>query len=217
MYWGQNNGEKSLGSYCSADSGIDVLVLSFLYVWGGAVKIPYGNFGEQCAVLQDGTGQNCDQLIADIKTCKSAGKKVLLSLGGASGSYSLGSADEATTLANAVWNSYAAPGSVDASAPRPLGDAFVDGFDMDIEASSATTYLADLVTALRANFAKDTAHTVSPTYLSHSTCPMLMDPAVRHHRRAAMPDPRAQHGRRSAAQPVRHALHPGKPPSAPAP
>lgn len=59
---------------------------------------------------------------------------MLLSLGGASGSYSLNSADEATQLANYLWNNFLGG----QSSSRPLGDAVLDGIDFDIEAGGGS-------------------------------------------------------------------------------
>lgn len=65
---------------------------------------------------------------ADIKTCQKAGKVVLLSLGGAIGTYGFSSASQATTFATTVWNLFGG-GS---SSTRPFGSAVVDGFDLGI-------------------------------------------------------------------------------------
>jgi len=62
----------------------------------------------------------------DIQTCQSLGKIVLLSLGGAVGTYGFKNANQAETFATTLWNMFAEGyGSL-----RPFGDALVDGFDL---------------------------------------------------------------------------------------
>lgn len=72
----------------------------------------------------------------DIKTCqKTYGKTILLSLGGAT--YTQGgwsSTTEAQNAAQAVWNMFGP--STNAQVDRPFGDAVVDGFDFDFEATT---------------------------------------------------------------------------------
>jgi chitinase len=75
-----------------------------------------------------------------IKACQARGKKVILSLGGAAGSYGFASDAEATRFAGILWQMFlggSAPGW-----PRPFGDAVLDGVDLDIEGGAATGYAA---------------------------------------------------------------------------
>ena len=48
VYWGQNSPtvleNNSLAAYCKGDSGIDILVLSFLYEYGTSGSVPAGQF-----------------------------------------------------------------------------------------------------------------------------------------------------------------------------
>ncbi|KAI7735324.1 hypothetical protein M8C21_029741 [Ambrosia artemisiifolia] len=62
-----------------------------------------------------GEPNGCHKISTGIHHCRSLGVKVLLSIGGATDTYSLSSADEAR------------------SNSRPLGDAVLDGVDFDIE------------------------------------------------------------------------------------
>jgi chitinase len=74
-------------------------------------------------------------LVDDIKTCKEAGKKIFLSLGGGHNSYHLDSIKSSTEFANWLWGAFG-PKRDDwegESEPRPWGDIVVDGFDFDIE------------------------------------------------------------------------------------
>lgn len=45
------------------------------------------------------------------------------------------------------------------NSPRPLGDTFVDGWDIDIESDNGSQFLGDLVNNLRGHFASDPANT----------------------------------------------------------
>ena len=46
VYWGQNNQERNLADYCTSAEGVNILVLAFIYEYGG---LPiFGNFGEYC-------------------------------------------------------------------------------------------------------------------------------------------------------------------------
>jgi chitinase len=80
------------------------------------------------------------------------GKKILLSFGGASGSYSFADNTAATTFAQTVWNMFL--GGTSSSLPRPFGSAVLDGVDLDIEGGSSIGY-ATFTTALRQLFATD--------------------------------------------------------------
>ncbi|KAI1100525.1 glycoside hydrolase family 18 protein [Jackrogersella minutella] len=172
VYWGQNGGgtieNNDLSTYCNSTSGIDVIVLAFLYQWGNGADIPSGTIGQSCFISTSGEGQNCDALSSAITTCKSAGIKVLLSLGGATASYSLSSQAEAESIGNYLWQAYGNSGN--SSVQRPLGDVFVDGFDFDIESNNGNEFYQYMIAALRSNFASDSANTY---YISAAPqCPL---------------------------------------------
>lgn len=161
VYWGQNGGgtieNNDLSTYCTSDAGIDILVLSFLYQFGSGNTIPSGTIGQSCFISSSGEGQNCEALSTAIKTCQSNGVTIILSLGGASGAYSLASSDEAKTIGQNLWNSYGNSGS--SSATRPLGDAFVNGFDFDLELNRGNEFYPDMIATLRDNFKSDSSNT----------------------------------------------------------
>lgn len=72
---------------------------------------------------------------ADIATCQSQGKTILLSLGG--DAYTEGgftSSDAAVAGANKIWATFG-PVQAGSGALRPFGNAVVDGFDFDFEAN----------------------------------------------------------------------------------
>ncbi|RCH80995.1 Chitinase 1 [Rhizopus stolonifer] len=86
----------------------------------------------------------------DIKACQNKGKTILLSLGGAAGSYGFSNDDDATAFADTLWDTFG-NGESDT---RPFGDAIVDGFDLDIEGGGSTGYTT-MVKQLRSHFKKD--------------------------------------------------------------
>ncbi|KAI1438040.1 putative endochitinase CHI2 [Xylaria sp. CBS 124048] len=156
VYWGQNGGSvtenNDLSSYCQGSSGIDILVLAFLNQYGQGKDSPSGTIGQSCSI-SNGAGSNCDELGSAITTCQSKGIKVMLSLGGAVGPYSLASSSEAQKIADSIWASY---GGGSTSGSRPFGKAVVDGFDFDLESNDGhNAYYADLIKQLRSNFSKD--------------------------------------------------------------
>ncbi|KAI9280847.1 glycoside hydrolase superfamily [Umbelopsis sp. AD052] len=163
-YWGQNsygasgapqaNWQKNLASYCQ-DSVEDILVLSFLTTFFGAGNKPvldFSNASNNCTTFDGTTLLNCPQIGEDIKTCQAKGKKIILALGGAAGSYGFTSDSQASGFADTLWDIFGG-GS---SNTRPFGDAVIDGFDLDIEGGSASGYTA-MINQLRTHFASDSS------------------------------------------------------------
>lgn len=162
VYWGQNGGgtveNNDLSTYCTSNSGIDIIVLAFLYSYGNGNNIPSGTIGQSCYISTSGEGQNCDNVASSIAKCQENGILVILSLGGASGSYSLQSDAEAETIGQYLWESYGNSGST--SVQRPFGANFVNGFDFDIELNDGySQYYPSMISALRSSFAQDPANT----------------------------------------------------------
>jgi chitinase len=141
LYWGlaSAGSQESLGTYCESTSA-DMYVLSFLAGFPESRLTIHG-----CAGTLD---SSCPDLAADIKYCQSLGKKVLLSLGGAVGSYGFTSDQQAINYASTLWNSFGGGQSTQ----RPFGDVVLDGFDLDIENGNPTGYAA-LTTALKKLYA----------------------------------------------------------------
>ncbi|KAK5996439.1 Endochitinase 2 [Cladobotryum mycophilum] len=164
VYWGQNGGgvaeNNDLSTYCTKDAGIDIVVLSFLYQYGNGVTIPGGTIGQSCSIDTKGKPSNCDDLAESISTCKSNGVKVILSLGGAAGSYSLKSQAEAEKIGQNLWDAYGSTkGNSSATAgsvPRPFGDVAVDGWDFDIESNAGNENYQYMIKKLRSNFGSET-------------------------------------------------------------
>ncbi|CAH9093058.1 unnamed protein product [Cuscuta epithymum] len=138
IYWGQNGNEGSLGDTC-ASGNYNIVNVAFLTVFGSG-RTPVLNLAGHC----DPGSNGCTGLSADIKACKSQGIKVLLSLGGGVGTYSLSSADDAKSVAQYLWDSYLGG----QSGSRPLGDEPLDGVDFDIE-SGGSQFYGELATALK--------------------------------------------------------------------
>ncbi|XP_031501811.1 acidic endochitinase-like [Nymphaea colorata] len=133
IYWGQNGNEGSLASTC-ATGRYAYVNLAFLYIFGSG-RTPQINLAGHCVPASGG----CTGLSSDIRSCQQRGVKVLLSLGGGAGSYSLSSTEDARQVAEYLWNNFLGG----TSAGRPLGDAPLDGIDFDIELGSPN-YFDDL-------------------------------------------------------------------------
>lgn len=147
LYWGQNGagGQERLAQYCQ-EADVDIILLSFLNLFPDPLNV---NFANQCGNTFESGLLHCSQIGADIKTCQSLGKTVLLSLGGGVGDYGFSDVASATKFADTLWNKFGAGEDPE----RPFDDAVVDGFDFDIEHGGATGY-PELATALRGKFAK---------------------------------------------------------------
>ncbi|QHS74999.1 chitinase [Saccharomyces paradoxus] len=149
VYWGQNSAgtQESLATYCQS-SNADIFLLSFLNQFPTLGL----NFANACSdTFSDGL-LHCTQIAEDIETCQSLGKKVLLSLGGASGSYLFSDDSQAETFAQTLWDTF---GEGTGASERPFDSAVVDGFDFDIENNNEVGYSA-LAAKLRTLFAEGT-------------------------------------------------------------
>ncbi|KAG0082624.1 Chitinase 1 [Podila epicladia] len=150
-YWGQNSvsysgGQESpLVDYCQ-DNTVDVFALAFIYqIQNG---LPVLNLSSHChTTFPDSPLLNCPQIGKDISACQSRGKAIVISIGGASGSYSLPDAAAGTAFADKVWDMFLG-GS---SSTRPFGEAILDGVDLDLESGQNSGYVA-FVDTLRAKF-----------------------------------------------------------------
>ncbi|KAF9391684.1 Chitinase 1 [Podila verticillata] len=150
-YWGQNSvsysgGQESpLADYCQDDT-VDAFALAFIYqIQNG---LPVLNLASHCQTTFPGSPLlNCTQIGKDISACQGRGKAIVVSIGGASGSYSLPDAAAGTAFAEKVWDMF-----LGGSSPtRPFGDAILDGVDLDLESGQNAGYAA-FVDTLRAKF-----------------------------------------------------------------
>ncbi|XP_021887803.1 acidic endochitinase-like [Carica papaya] len=123
-YWGQNGNEGSLADACSSGN-YGIINIAFLVAFGNG-QTPVLNLAGHC---DPPTPNSCIRFADQIKTCQRLGIKVLLSLGGGVGTYTLSSADDARQVANFLWNTFLGG----QSSSRPFGNAVLDGIDFDIE------------------------------------------------------------------------------------
>lgn len=138
-YWGQNGNEGTLQETCETQI-YDYINIAFLIKFGGG-QTPELNLAGHC----DPPSGTCVVFGDQITSCQQQGIKVLLSLGGSAGNYSLTSQDDAQTVADYLWTTFLG-GRTSAG---PLGDATLDGIDFDIELGS-NLYYDDLATFLKA-------------------------------------------------------------------
>ncbi|EXB52704.1 Acidic endochitinase [Morus notabilis] len=123
IYWGQNGNEGTLSETC-ATGNYDYVNIAFLPTFGNG-QIPTIDLSSHC----DPSSSGCIGLSSDIKSCQARGIKVILSIGGGAGSYSLASSSDARHVATYLWNNFLGGHSPS----RPLGAAILDGIDFDIE------------------------------------------------------------------------------------
>ncbi|KAF2315523.1 hypothetical protein GH714_039994 [Hevea brasiliensis] len=107
----------------------------------GNGQTPEINLAGHCNPATNG----CIIVSNGIKSCQKQGIKVMLSLGGGIGSYTLASQADARNVADYLWNNFLGG----KSSSRPLGDVVLDGIDFDIEQGS-TLYWEDLARYLSA-------------------------------------------------------------------
>ncbi|KAJ2711454.1 Chitinase 2, partial [Coemansia spiralis] len=147
-YYGQNSArnQKALGEYCK-DAIEDVIVLAFMNGFPNTML----NFANACETTFNGSSiLHCPNIASDIKTCQKNGKAVILSMGGAAGSYSFASDADGTKFADTVWNMF----FKGKSNQRPFDDAVLDGIDLDIEGGAGTGYAA-FINQLRSHYKSD--------------------------------------------------------------
>ncbi|KAK3024482.1 hypothetical protein RJ639_043799 [Escallonia herrerae] len=125
IYWGQNGNEGTLAETCPGN--YDFVNIAFLPTFGNG-RTPMINLAGHCDPYSNG----CNKISPDIESCQAKGIKVMLSIGGGTGSYSLASAEDARQVATYLWNNFLGG----RSSSRPLGDAVLDGIDFDIEGVS---------------------------------------------------------------------------------
>ncbi|KAL0718234.1 hypothetical protein Bca4012_067556 [Brassica carinata] len=132
IYWGQKGNEGNLSSTCATGRYAYVNV-AFLVKFGNG-QTPELNLAGHC----NPAANTCTHIGSQVKECQSRGiksyfyGKVMLSLGGGIGNYSIGSKEDAKVVADYLWNNFLGG----KSSSRPLGDAVLDGIDFNIELGS---------------------------------------------------------------------------------
>ncbi len=142
VYYGQSNAtaQVTLAQLCQ-NQNVDIVILAFLTTFFGPGGYPSVNFGAACndnvvsaAEEKNATGLlSCPSLASDITACQAAGKKVMLSLGGALSTTAFSSDTQATAFATTIWNLFGS-GTSDSDL-RPFGPVKVDGFDIGTESN----------------------------------------------------------------------------------
>ncbi|PIA34467.1 hypothetical protein AQUCO_03700022v1 [Aquilegia coerulea] len=128
IYWGQNGNEGTLAETCATGKYAYVNI-AFLNVFGNG-RTPAINLAGHC------NPSRCAIASTGIRSCQGQGVKVMLSIGGGSGTYSIASAADARQVADYLWNNFLGGSSTS----RPLGDAVLDGIDFDIETGPTQNY-----------------------------------------------------------------------------
>ncbi|KAL5538754.1 hypothetical protein UlMin_043864 [Ulmus minor] len=156
IYWGQASNEGTLASTCA--SGLYSYVnIAFLNKFGSG-RTPTLNLASHCNPANGG----CTVASNAIKSCQKKGVKVLLSIGGGIGQYSLSSKADAKNFADYLYKNFLGG----KSSNRPLGSAVLDGIDFDIE-KPGTLHWDDLARYLKSHSTK-----ARPVYLSAAPqCP----------------------------------------------
>ena len=162
VYYGQSpaTSKYTLEQVCESDS-VDIVILAFLTDFFGPGGMPKVNFGAACGGQQSSKMQamgatglmQCQIMQEHIQKCQGAGKKVLLSLGGALATSSFPSEDKATEFAGTLVDLFAGGTGLDSSL-RPFGSVKLDGFDIDNEDHSTTSY-GTFTSALRKSLDAD--------------------------------------------------------------
>ncbi|PON28495.1 chitinase [Trichoderma gamsii] len=159
VYWGAEDDSTTLADVC-ADSSYGIVNLAFLdtfFAAGGFPQLSLSGLDGPSQAQQNAgaTGlKDGSSLVDAIQQCQSAGKLVLLSLGGAGADVTLQSDSDGEKIADTLWNLFG--GGTDNSELRPFGDIKLDGFDLDNESGNPTGYLA-MVQRFKSNFQNDTS------------------------------------------------------------
>ncbi|KAI0715835.1 glycoside hydrolase superfamily [Cerioporus squamosus] len=126
-YWGQLS--SSLSDLCKNDD-VNIIPIGFMTDALGAAG--HINLAGNCKAgnLPNSELWDCKELAKDIQDCQKAGKIVTLSLGGATGSFTFSSEDEAKTFGETFYKNFLGGNS----STRPFGpDVVLDGMDLDLE------------------------------------------------------------------------------------
>ncbi|KAL9978993.1 hypothetical protein ACROYT_G016582 [Oculina patagonica] len=151
-YWGQNgagpangpaNYEKPLAEVCQTTK-YDIIAVSFLTEFFDKRQkdeMPGLNFAFHCETSVSPEYPfllRCPEIEAGIKKCQERGKKVLMSIGGATGDGTLPSVAKAEQFAYTLYDLFL--GGTKLSHLRPFGTAIMDGIDLDIEGGRPENY-----------------------------------------------------------------------------
>ncbi|PHH49725.1 Endochitinase 33, partial [Ceratocystis fimbriata CBS 114723] len=141
VYWGQNSvgdadSQGRLAEYCES-TPVNIIPIAFLNGIKNPTTVNFGSASDRCTKMPGTNLLSCPEIEEDITKCQTAGKTILLSIGGATyteGGFS--SAPEAEEYADKIWAMFG-PETDDKDIKRPFGKAVIDGFDFDFEAEAA--------------------------------------------------------------------------------
>ncbi|EPS41466.1 hypothetical protein H072_4649 [Dactylellina haptotyla CBS 200.50] len=168
VYWGQNAVyaadqskplQYDLLTTCN-NTNVDIVIISFVTKFIGKSGYPVINLSNQCGtVFPNATNPkvdtdilSCPQIGTMITQCQKLGKKILLSLGGATlSTQAFKDAPTAQGGANALWAMFGPPGS-NPFTYRPFANATIDGYDFDFEHTANKPFLDTFAKQLRAKF-----------------------------------------------------------------
>lgn len=217
VYYGQTpvTSQVSFTTLCNDDS-VDIIVIAFLTAFTSGY--PTLNVGPECgsaSSAQTAAGAtgllDCSSLGKEVATCQAKGKKVMLSLGGATGDNIFSSADEATSAAEMVWDLFGAGTGQNADL-RPFGETvYLDGFDIGKFSIFHLHRTFNLTHATRQRRQQPVLlcnlHLPPPLPLPNQQLRLRLQ-ALLPQRRTAMPHPRCLHPAIQHANLPRLHLHP---------
>ncbi|MEU4655304.1 glycoside hydrolase family 18 protein [Streptomyces sp. NPDC023723] len=141
-YWQNFNNGATVQKISDVPAAYDIIAVAF----ADATTTPGAvTFNLDSAGLN---GYTADQFKADIKAKQAAGKKVIISVGGETGTVSVADAASATNFANSVY-----------SLMQTYG---FDGVDIDLENGLNPTYMTQALRALSAKAGSDLILTMAP-------------------------------------------------------
>ncbi|KAK6333307.1 hypothetical protein TWF718_011124 [Orbilia javanica] len=166
VYWGQNAAasldptkQSNLITTCN-NTNIDVVIISFITKFKGKAGLPILNLSNQCGNVFNYADNaknktdilNCPDIGEMITQCQGLGKKVLISLGGATyNNTAWKSVADARETANRLWDMFGPPGKTPYPY-RPFGNSTIDGFDLDFEYVANKPYTEVFATQMRAKY-----------------------------------------------------------------
>lgn len=148
VYYAQSSGRNARLDQLCLHPKIDAVILGFIRDFSGTASYPTVDFGPWiCPAKRSANSTvapglaSCPELGRQVQACQAGGKKIFVSIGGATSNTSFdgdGGGQDADLAARKLWLLF----GEDSTAPelRPLGNVTVDGFD--IGESSAESSLA---------------------------------------------------------------------------
>lgn len=137
VYWGAEDDSTTLKDVCADDSYgiVNLAFVSYFKGDGGYPVLDLSTLDGPSQAQQDVGAtslQDGSSLVSAIKACQSAGKLVIMSLGGAVGNadVTLSGDDEANAMADEMWSLFGGGTNETLTPLRPFGDVKLDGFDI---------------------------------------------------------------------------------------